>query len=81
MTVVFRKPPFPATFWGYPVIDGDQRCPSGKLHLQSGVNPRDDDPVGAGGPVREITPCRKATPLIQDAITRRTRIATAAAPG
>jgi hypothetical protein len=24
VTVVFRKPPFPATFWGYPVIDGDQ---------------------------------------------------------
>jgi hypothetical protein len=23
VTVVFRKPPFPATFWGYPVIDGD----------------------------------------------------------
>jgi hypothetical protein len=22
--VVFRKPPFPATFWGYPVIDRDQ---------------------------------------------------------
>jgi hypothetical protein len=21
--VVFRKPPFPRTFWGYPVIDGD----------------------------------------------------------
>ncbi|SRR5579883_1428172 len=24
LTVVFRKPPFPHTFWGYPVIDGDQ---------------------------------------------------------
>jgi hypothetical protein len=24
VTVVFRKPPFPATFWGYPVIDGDR---------------------------------------------------------
>jgi hypothetical protein len=24
VTVVFRKPPFPRTFWGYPVIDGDQ---------------------------------------------------------
>jgi hypothetical protein len=24
VTVVFRKPPFPATFWGYPLIDGDQ---------------------------------------------------------
>jgi hypothetical protein len=23
VTVVFRKPPFPATFWGYPVFDGD----------------------------------------------------------
>ena len=23
VTVVFRKPPFPTTFWGYPVIDGD----------------------------------------------------------
>jgi Gene product 88 len=23
VTVVFRKPPFPATFWGHPVIDGD----------------------------------------------------------
>ncbi len=38
--------------------------PSGKPHLQSGVNLRDDDPVGAGGPVREITQCRDATPLI-----------------
>ena len=26
-------------------------CPPGELHLQSGVNPHDDDPVGAGGPV------------------------------
>jgi hypothetical protein len=24
VTVVFRKPPFPTTFWGYPVIDGDR---------------------------------------------------------
>jgi hypothetical protein len=24
VTVVFRKPPFPATYWGYPVIDGDR---------------------------------------------------------
>jgi hypothetical protein len=24
VTVVFRKPPYPSTFWGYPVIDGDQ---------------------------------------------------------
>jgi hypothetical protein len=24
VTVVFREPPFPATFWGYPVIDGDR---------------------------------------------------------
>jgi hypothetical protein len=24
VTVVFRKPPFPRTFWGYPVIDGDR---------------------------------------------------------
>jgi len=24
VAVVFRKPPFPATFWGYPVIDGDR---------------------------------------------------------
>jgi Gene product 88 len=24
VTVVFRKPPFPTNFWGYPVIDGDQ---------------------------------------------------------
>jgi hypothetical protein len=24
VTVVFRRPPFPATFWGYPVIDGDR---------------------------------------------------------
>jgi hypothetical protein len=24
VTVVFRKQPFPATFWGYPVIDGDR---------------------------------------------------------
>jgi hypothetical protein len=24
VTVVFRAPPFPPTFWGYPVIDGDQ---------------------------------------------------------
>jgi hypothetical protein len=24
VTVVFRQPPFPATFWGHPVIDGDQ---------------------------------------------------------
>jgi hypothetical protein len=24
VTVVFRKPPFPAAFWGYPVIDGDE---------------------------------------------------------
>jgi hypothetical protein len=24
VTVVFPKPPFPATFWGYPVIDGDR---------------------------------------------------------
>jgi hypothetical protein len=24
VTVIFRKPPFPATFWGYPVIDGDR---------------------------------------------------------
>jgi hypothetical protein len=24
VTVVFRKPPYPATFWGYPVIDGDR---------------------------------------------------------
>jgi hypothetical protein len=24
VTVVFRKPPFPETFWGYPVIDGDR---------------------------------------------------------
>lgn len=24
VTVVFRAPPFPATFWGYPVIDGDR---------------------------------------------------------
>jgi hypothetical protein len=23
VAVVFRKPPFPPTFWGYPVIDGD----------------------------------------------------------
>jgi hypothetical protein len=23
-TVVFRKPPDPATFWGHPVIDGDR---------------------------------------------------------
>jgi hypothetical protein len=23
VAVVFRKPPFPSTFWGYPVIDGD----------------------------------------------------------
>jgi hypothetical protein len=23
VTAVFRKAPFPATFWGYPVIDGD----------------------------------------------------------
>ncbi len=40
------------------------KCPSGELHLQSGVNPRHDDPVGAGGPVREITPCREAEPSI-----------------
>jgi hypothetical protein len=24
VTVVFRKPPYPSTFWGYPVIDGDR---------------------------------------------------------
>jgi hypothetical protein len=24
VTVVFRRPPFPTTFWGYPVIDGDR---------------------------------------------------------
>jgi hypothetical protein len=24
VTVVFRTPPFPSTFWGYPVVDGDQ---------------------------------------------------------
>jgi ParB/RepB/Spo0J family partition protein len=24
VTVVFRKPPFPDSFWGYPVIDGDE---------------------------------------------------------
>jgi hypothetical protein len=24
VSVVFRHPPFPATFWGYPVIDGDR---------------------------------------------------------
>jgi hypothetical protein len=24
VTVVFRRPPYPATFWGYPVIDGDR---------------------------------------------------------
>ncbi len=24
VTVVFRKPPFPTSFWGYPVIDGDR---------------------------------------------------------
>jgi hypothetical protein len=24
VTVVFRKPPFPATYWSYPVIDGDR---------------------------------------------------------
>src|SRR5262249_1692060 len=24
VTVAFRKPPFPATFWGHPVIDGDR---------------------------------------------------------
>ncbi len=24
VTVVFRRPPFPRTFWGYPVIDGDR---------------------------------------------------------
>jgi hypothetical protein len=24
VTVVFRKPPFPPTFWGYPVFDGDR---------------------------------------------------------
>jgi hypothetical protein len=24
VTVVFRAPPFPATLWGYPVIDGDR---------------------------------------------------------
>jgi hypothetical protein len=24
VTVVFRRPPFPPTFWGYPVIDGDR---------------------------------------------------------
>jgi hypothetical protein len=24
VTVVFRKPPFPAALWGYPVIDGDR---------------------------------------------------------
>jgi hypothetical protein len=24
VTMVFRKPPFPATYWGYPVIDGDR---------------------------------------------------------
>jgi hypothetical protein len=24
VTVVFRKPPYPATLWGYPVIDGDR---------------------------------------------------------
>jgi hypothetical protein len=24
VNVVFRKPPFPSTFWGYPVIDGDR---------------------------------------------------------
>lgn len=24
VAVVFRKPPFPRTFWGYPVIDGDK---------------------------------------------------------
>src|SRR5579883_1616823 len=24
VTVVFRRPPFPATFWGYPVVDGDR---------------------------------------------------------
>jgi hypothetical protein len=24
VTVVFRRPPFPATFWGWPVIDGDK---------------------------------------------------------
>jgi hypothetical protein len=24
VAVVFRKPPFPRSFWGYPVIDGDR---------------------------------------------------------
>jgi hypothetical protein len=24
VTAIFRKPPYPATFWGYPVIDGDR---------------------------------------------------------
>jgi hypothetical protein len=24
VTVVFRRPPYPTTFWGYPVIDGDR---------------------------------------------------------
>ena len=24
VSVVFRKPPFPRTFWGYPVVDGDR---------------------------------------------------------
>jgi hypothetical protein len=24
VTVVFRGPPYPATFWGYPIIDGDR---------------------------------------------------------
>jgi hypothetical protein len=39
-------------------------CASGELHLQSGVNSRDDTSVGASCPVREITPCLEATPSI-----------------
>ena len=35
--------------------------PSGEVHLEGGVKAGDHSPDGAGGPVREITPCLGAT--------------------
>jgi hypothetical protein len=68
VTVVFRKPPFPVTFWGYPVIDGDVNdlrfldpAPSIVGLKAKGAGARRDTtgfvlPEKSGEPPREGTP-------------------------
>ena len=61
---LYRVTKFPCGEPTKNVIRMPVECPSGEVHLQSGVTPRDDRAVGASGPVREITPCLEAEPSI-----------------